>query len=721
MTIRELVAEADDADILFAFGPGDLVRPEDFKELRMGRVPASPSFPMLRFLICAGWIDESYERYMSNFYSESMSSRDAAYLSLLRQAAAVDRDFAPDDPKEIVARIDGPMAARAGARNIHLFKALLAGNEEEKLRRFMESLARDNDIGFLAGYVVSDQYLPAAFGEAIEYMDSPVEDFFVDDCLDDAGKRLFAKRFLLYALGARVPKTSVAAALEFANSDSLFLAKDERIDHEGFCRALESAGYRAKTIDFESCDGKLIKFVHRKGLFEPNVGIVIGFLGSACSVGRAVGPGDAIGKVISLDEGDCLRAKVEEEKGLFVSSLLDEVEGDLFDDPACVLWVINDEKVDIERKREYIRRLRGIEIPDISLVTKQEFRTHFIEKGMVKATASNIVEYFKDCGLEVDEALAGFVNAKGIPSSLTADFVSERELDCEVLLMGVVRCVSIRMEVLERFLSQYGFKVADFDDADLDQSRVLALVEAGVLAMNATTLGFLRENYDGAVLRFAELNMSDYLDLVLSDESGVRECPFDEAEALLLLKAEVIGVDEKLLVLSGFGGAVAFSESYPEEVNEEIAKSHFDGDLQPAIDLCSKSHGGLRRSLTALLSQSAGRLVGEDFAVPGDIIDEVLSSGSIGRDLSLRMIIHWAQAAKPAPSRGEIVKRLQAASLDEYVRLLQGTQSMIPLSSADDAFLELLGKRRMCGAVSKEPNPKNLRKVYPKGAVRKRQ
>ena len=721
MTIRELVADADDADVLFAFGPDDLTRPEDFKELHMGGVPASPSFPMLRFLICAGWIDESYERYMSNFYSESMSSRDAAYLSSLRQAAAVDRDFVPDDPKEIVARIDGPMAARSGARNIHLFKALLDGGGEEKLRQFMESLAHDNDIGFLAEYVVSDQYLPAAFGKSIEYMGSPVEDLFVDERLDDAGKRLFAKRFLLYALGAWVPKTSVVAALEFANSDSLFLAKDERIGNGGFCKALESAGYRAKTIDFESCDGKLIEFVHRKGLFEPNVGIVVGFLGSACSVERAVGPVDAVREVISLDEGDCLREKVEEEKELFVSSLLSEVEGDLPDDPDCALWVINDEEVDIERRGEYVDRLRGIEIPDISLVAKQRFRTHFIGKGMVKATAGNVVEYFKDCGLEVDEALAGFVNAKGVPSSLTADFVSERGVDCEVLLMGIVRCVSIRTEVLERFLSHYGFKVADFDDADLGVDRVLALVEAGVLAMNAATLAFIRENYDSVALRFAELNVDGYLDLVLPDESGVRECPFDEGEALPLLESEAIGLDEKLRVLSGFDGAVAFSENYPEEVNEEIAKDHFDGDLQSAVSLCAKSRGDLRFSLTELLSRNAAQLVDQGITVPGDIIDEVLSVGNVARDISLQMITAWAQTTKPIPSRGEITKRLEAASLGEYVKLLQGTQSMIPLSSADDAFLELLCKRRMCGTVSKNPNPKNLRRVYPKGIIRKRE
>lgn len=721
MTIRELVAEADDADILFAFGPNDIARPEDFKELHMGGVPASPSFPMLRFLICAGWIDESYERYMSNFYSESMSSRDAAYLSSLRQAAAVDRDFVPDDPEEIVARIDGPMAARAGARNIHLFKALLDGGGEEKLRQFMESLARDNDIGFLAEYVVSDQYLPAAFGEAIEYMGSPVEDFFVDEYLDDAGKRLFAKRFLLYALGARAPKTSVAAALKFANSDSLFLAKDERIDDEGFCKALESAEYRAKTIDFESCDGRLIEFVHRKGLFEPNVGIVVGFLGSACSVERAVGPVDAVREVISLDEGDCLRGKIEEEKELFVSSLLSEVKGDLPDDPDCALWILNDEKVDIERRREYVGRLRGIEMPDISFVMKQEFRTCFIGRGMVKATAGNVVEYFKGCGLEVDEALAGFVNAKGIPSSLTADFVSERGVDCEVLLMGIVRCVSIRMEVLERFLNQYGFKVADFGDADLDVDRVLALVEAGVLAMNAATLAFIRENYDSVVLRFAELNVDGYLDLVLPDESGVRECPFDKGEALPLLKTEAIGLDEKLRVLSGFDGAVAFSENYPEEVNGEIVKNRFDGDLQSAVSLCAESRGDLRLSLTELLSRNAAQLVDQGITVPGDIIDEVLSIGNVARDISLQMITAWAQTTKPIPSRGEITKRLEAASLGEYVKLLQGMQSMIPLSSADDAFLELLCKRRMCGTVSKNPNPKNLRRVYPKGIIRKRE
>lgn len=722
MTIRELVADADDADVLFAFGPDDLTRPEDFKELRMGGVPASPSFPMLRFLICSGWIDESYERYMSNFYSESMSSRDAAYLSSFRQAAAVDRDFVPDDPKEIVARIDGPMAARPGARNIHLFKALLdGGGGGEKLRQFMESLARDNDIGFLAEYVVSDQYLPAAFGEAIEYIGSPVEDFFVDECLDDAGKRLFAKRFLLYALVARAPKTSVAAALKFANSDSLFLAKDERIGNGEFCKALESAGYRAKTIDFESCDGGLIEFVHRKGLFEPNVGIVVGFLGSACSVERAVGPVDAVREVISLDESDCLRAKVEEEKELFVSSPLSEVEGDLPDDPDCALWILNDEKVDIERRREYVGRLRGIEIPDISLVTKQEFRTRFIGRGMVKATAGNVVEYFKGCGLEVDEALAGFVNAKGVPSSLTADFVSERGVDCEVLLMGIVRCVSIRMEVLERFLNQYGFKVADFDDADLDVDRVLSLVEAGVLAMNAATLAFIRENYDSVVLRFAELNVDGYLDLVLPDESGVREYPFDEGEALSLLESEAIGLDEKLHVLSGFDGAVALSENYPEEVNGEIVKDRFDGDLQSAVCLCVKSRGDLRCSLTELLSRNAAQLIDQGIIVPGDIIDEVLSVGNVARDVSLQMITAWAQTTKPIPSRGEITKRLEAASLGEYVKLLQGTQSMIPLSSADDAFLELLCKRRMCGTVSKNPNSKNLRRVYPKGIIRKRE
>ena len=720
MTIRELVAEADDADILFAFGPGDIARHEDFEELHMDRVPASPSFPMLRFLICAGWIDESYERYMSNFYSESMSSRDASYLSSLRQAAAVDRRYAPDDPKGIVGRIDGPMATRLGARNIHLFKALLTGNEVEKLQQFMESLARDNDIDFLAEYVVSDQFLPSAFGEAVEHMDSPVEDFFAGDYLDDAGKRLFAKRFLIYALGCQVPETSVVATLDFANSDALFLMEDERIDSGKFREALKSAGYRTAVIDFGSCDVGFVKYVCRNGLFEPNIGVVAGFLGSLYSIEHAVDPAGAIEEVISLDEKDCLRARVEEEKGLFVSSLLDEVDGDLPDGPDCALWVLNDENVDIDLRRRYVGRLSKIEIPDISLVVEREFKTFFIGRGLVEATADNIVGYFEDCELELDEVLAGFMNAKGVPLPLTSDFVLGRGVDSKVFLMETVRCASLEIEVLKLFLRQYGFKLADFSDADLDEDRALALVDTGVLVMNAATLAFLRVNYGGAVLRFAELNIDGYLDLTLPDEMGVRECPFVETEALLLLESEAIETDKKLLVLSGFDGTVAFSGDYPNEVNAEIVNSHFDGDLQSAVALCSKSCGELRCSLVELLSQNARRLVDQGIDVPGDVIDEVLSTGFVGRGVALRMIAEWAQAANPAPSRGEMVKRLGAASCEEYVKLLQGKQSMIPFSPEDDAFLELLAKRRMCGTVSKEVNSRNFRRVYPKGVTRER-
>ena len=83
---------------------------------------------------------------------------------------------------------------------------------------------------------------------------------------------------------------------------------------------------------------------------------------------------------------------------------------------------------------------------------------------------------------------------------------------------------------------------------------------------------------------------------------------------------------------------MAFSENYPEEVNGEIVKNRFDGDLQSAVSLCAESRGDLRLSLTELLSRNAAQLVDQGITVPGDIIDEVLSIGNAARDISLQMI-----------------------------------------------------------------------------------
>lgn len=713
LTISELVNEADDADALFLFKGDDLSRPADFKELRMGAILDSPSFPMLRFLISGGWIDDSYERYMSNFYFESMSARDASYLSSLRQAGAVERDYAPDNPMEIVTRLDASIIARRGARNAYLFRALLVGVDNVKLQAFMESLARANDVAFFFEFVASNLFVPRVFDEALVYMESPIADVIGGDFQDEA-KRLFAKKFLLFSAGKDAYNDSLDIVLEFANDDELFLSADERVDSRELCSALGKAGFRATAIDFDLCDKELMRFAYDEGLYEPNMAIVVGFMGSIHSAHGLLGAGDVLQHVFSL-EGDPLKEKAEKEKSFLVSSVLSGTGDQLRDGPDCVIWVVNDDCVDIGFRREYIERLSGVELVDLSVVIEPELRTLFMRCGLVAPSAENIVEYFKDCGMRVREELSAFVNQKGIPTTLTAEFVEKHSVDRESFLLAFVRCCEVDLSILKVLAGQYGYALNAFGDPELDDARVLALIESGSLSMNAHSLHAIRECHERLEVNFALSDIDGYLGLVLPDENGDVACFFDEDEALCLLGSEGLKIEERLRLLSGFGDKVALSMDYPDEVNIEIVRAHFDGDIEGAIEMSASASGGLRSSLVLLLARNATDISDAGLVVPAEVLDEVLACESVGRASSLGMITAWAKGTKPLPSREGICDRVKSASLAEYEKLLNGKQSMIERTIEDDAMLKLLNSRGMCGKVSNDVNSNNMRRVYPKG------
>lgn len=717
MTISELIGAADDADALFSFKGEDLARPADFDELRMSAIVNSPSYPMLRFLISSGWVDDSYERYMSNFYSESMSARDASYLSSLRQAGVVEQGYVPDNPLEIVTRLDSSMVARRSARNPYLFKALLEGADTGKLHMFMKSLAQTNDVAFFLEFVVSDLFVPQVFSEALSYMESPVLDVIEGDFQDDH-KRLFAKRFMLFSAENDTYRVREALnpVLEFAAADGLFLAADKKVGNRELCSALEKTGFQAASINFASCDEELVRFAYDKGLYEPNLAIVVGFMEEVHSVHGLLTRGDVLQHVFSLD-GAMLKKRAEEEKSLLVSSVLDGVEGRLRDGANCVIWVINDDDIDIERRREYVKRLSGVELSDLSKVAEPALRTLLMECGLVVSSADNIVGYFKDCGMRIDNALSALVNKKSVPPTLTAEFVKQQGVDQELFLLAFLKCCEIDLSILKALVGQYGYILDALVDRELDDKRVLVLIESGSLSLNVDSLYTLRGYYDHLVVDFALSDIDGYLDLVLPDEYGNLACPFSEEEALCLLDSERLSVEEKLRLLAGFDGKVAFSSDYPDEVNIKIAQTRFNGDCEKAIEMCAKASGELRRSLISLLAQNAAMVCDEGLVLSAEILDEVIAEG-VSRACSLVMITAWAKGTRPLPSRQDLCDRVEAASLNEYGTLLRGTQVMIESTPEDDALLALLESRGMCGHVSTEVNRSNKRKVYPKGGKR---
>lgn len=509
----------------------------------------------------------------------------------------------------------------------------------------------------------------------------------------------------------------MAAVLEFASNDSMFLEHDEHIDDNELCTSLKKNGFRFKAIIFSSCDPSLIKFVYEEGLYEPNAKILEGFMELIYSKGNLLESGKLLTAIFSL--GKCsIKEKVQAEKEFVVSSVIGSTKGNLCDEPNCISWIVNDDKVNKEICLEYINKLSDAKISDLSEINDYEIRISLVENNLVLSTAKNIEICYKDCNESMEGVFGEYINQNGIPRDLTDGFLEENGVDARDFLFKFLRRFSISRKLLQGLLSQYELKLDYLNGEEIDGKCIDILIETENLQMNTDVLTYLRENCKDSVENFILRNYEEYLGLVLPcDDVYEPTLLFMEDEALQLLNSEGLTNEQKTRLLSGFENGVSLSSSYTNEINIEIARSHFDGNFDSVVELYPISRGELRKELIKLTSEHVSQIAEEEVFLPEDILKEVFKSKTITRNSSLKMVEVWMRNSKP--SRDQVLLMFELASLDDYAGLLNGTSKMIPKSNNDDSLLNQLHLCGMCGKITAEVNSQNLRRVYPKGASRK--
>lgn len=300
MTIKQLIGELPDADELFEFESTDIERKEDFKELSMKNVRCSPHFPMLRFLVSSGYIDESHRRYISNFYSELLCAEDDDLLSAIRQAKPISLTYEPKSPGEIARRMDREMFSRTSIRNPWLISALLDSGDELKIDAFMSSVKRSGSIRYLACFIASEQFNPAIFQPMFEYFDYGMADLLGNEAISLETKRCFCKRYIVDGEDFFQAEEGDGIFARYIASDHLFLEEDSRFDNSTIAEGLIHLGYRAEAIDFEHASDVLLNAVYENGLFAPAPSIIDGFLDLKHGINGSLARGTLITTALKL-------------------------------------------------------------------------------------------------------------------------------------------------------------------------------------------------------------------------------------------------------------------------------------------------------------------------------------------------------------------------------------------------------------------------------------
>lgn len=709
MSIKQLIDESLDADALFLIERDDLDRPEDFEELQMENTISNPHFPMLRFLVASGYIDESYRRYISNFYSDLLCAEDDDFLSAIRQAKQVDLTYQPKEPGEIVRRMDRSMFARKNIRNPWLISALFDSGDEDKTVALMSSIKQPEGIRYLAQFIASEQFTPAVFNPMNLYLDDdPVAAMLGDEKISAAVKRCVCKRYLINE------EDCFDLFVKYVNADPHFLEEDPRFSDKQIEEGLLRIDYRTEAIDFSCASKTLLDFVYDNHLFMPTPSIVDGYLNIKHGVYDSMRRGTLIAEVLKLSD-DPIKDIVSENMEYFVSGVVNESKAKLEDEQRFVVTILNEENIQAETIERYIAALGNVEVEDIAQVKSPEYQDSLLTNQLVKCNAGNVILFYQKADNSISDDLAKLIEAKGAPIGLNALKCREANVDEADVVGKLIEHPTIPVDIKRTILNECGFTFSQFNIDGLDDETVRTMIDAKAIDMNEEMLDEFRTHKPTLVTDYILTEVDGFLAMAKSDSDNEPQIAIEQDEVEGLLKAS-IDVSKKLDILSCFDGTISLDESHEDAVNAAIALDHLDrDDIANLPFYYEKANGSDKDHLAEAFANCSEAIISKNVKFDWSLLYDALRHLKNKRARALRFIAWYSGQFRNEGDRDRLQNCFASADLPEYIKLLKGSQSMIPKSSEDDAMLSRLDELGMCGRISPDVNADRLRKVYPKG------
>ena len=724
--LSELYVRKED----FVLGPNELIRPKDYEDLHFEQVKDSPYFGLIPYLIKSGAIDESYQRYTSNFYPYSLTARDRDFVTLALQGISeADPAWEIDSPDTVLEHLDESSLGRRQARNFALLKRLLENNRRNELDALFRGVEADRDLEYLVGYSASRHYTRLLF-PYLSDAESPLvaEALHKFDPVGNKAMRAFCHRIASDG-GSFLEDPQIANALkEKSSADPDFLMPGPA-DPEAVAKGLEAIGFRSRQIDFGGIDSSLADEAFNRRLFEPNIENVAGFLlhygASQESVEASMLP-NTVCKAEESPHPEVLKRFVEENPSTFIASLTASVTEPIRADEGTVAWLLNAEPTDEESAKSFANVLDGSPVKNLSAISRREMKSALMSCNRVIASAENILDYYSASGSAFDDTLTEFVNENEPTTALNAALADELIGEQNSFLEDLIRS-DVSIEKLKKTVSTYGTAYASFGMEGLPEDKVKALIDIGTIEMTGANLEFIRRHYRSSSPLFAIANIDDYCKLVIDTEGREAEVAFDEDEVTEIFAEPNVAADYKVRLLTGFSTSVELDQDYPEELLVAICETRlWDEDLPVLPAFYHEGGAPLKQAIAEAASSHYRELMIGGVDMPWDMAEHVLRNMAENGDVTgTTMLVSWmlGRTGENVPPRQTLQRCFGAASLDWYVRLLEGTwvTVQVPNTKEDMAILKRLVEFNMCSEIIGGPNDKGFIEAHPKGHSRKKE
>lgn len=662
---------------------------DDFEDIK-----DSDYFPLIAYLIRNGYIDESYNDYMTYFYSESITAVDKVFLRSIADHQKKDYAYVLNDPSRVLMRIQAISFSHIEVLNFNLIDCLLAEARmyPDHFSMFMKQLEETRNFDYIIAHWENGRE-KASFIQALNhYWPNVFECILSESTLTDIQKHQYAVDTLYYSPANDIHRMDANNTLSryISNNPTFLDIRNPNVDT--IIQKFELLKIKFITIDYASANSDLFTQIYRKDMYLFSSDNILSMLRNVYRVeGEDVALIQKCFTLVFERTKEPLSAYVQKNIERLLASVLDSCNESIADDESTAIQILNNPEIeDIAMKEAYIRYLQT-PITDITQVKDKTLWSIVLDAQIATHTGANILKYYFSSTKKLDKPLIDFINAQ-MPTP--CDFSIESIVNAygdkkdEEFALDIIKCNNITNDRYEAIIRSLDICYSSFLIPNIDHDKVSILIDLNVIPMTKDELLFMRKTYEEVVIHFIVHNIDVFMDEVVNDECFGS----DDASEILRLLLEPIDENYKVKILEFYPTEIPIrNQSYSDGVVICILEHNYDNnDLSYLIDSFVSLSEPIKDIVITKCLHHIDGVVDFGKTLDIDLYNALITSSQL--DTSKKIELFYIQIS--CLSITQAINTLNAIGLSEYCKLFEQKQVVVTDDVVSSRLLETFKK---CG------------------------
>lgn len=595
------------------------------EEFSFNDVKSSPYFPLIKYLIRNGYIDESYSDYMTYFYEHSLSRVDKIFLRSVTDEIAKEFTYQLKDPALVVSRLRDVDFDSEESLNFYVLDYLLKSNHKN-LIRFLSQLRDNVRFDFIWQYWSMGQEKPIFIKSLNHAWPLVWKGVIASDHFSENHKQQYALDTLNYSSDKDIVALNVDQCMtRYISNNKGFLNIDEP-NIPKIISKFRLLDVKFKQIDYETSDLSLFMTVYGNNLYQLNISMIYLILNKIYRLPENEDYQHKNYTLVVSNPEEGLVGYVKNNIGHYIEIILNHCNSIITDDEDAALELLNNADISANQKLTYIEYLQTT-IEKLDSVVDQELWSILLQHRSVQYSEYNILQYYFSYANKFDDNLIEFINGDVISISMDYDNIKANFgiSEVEALYEDIILCHKLLDKKYEDFIkSNNNRKYEEFTFEGISGSKLEVLIKHNIISMNEINLQFMRANYPEQLISFIFSNIEYYVMVVINNEN------FELYELLRLLDKDIKDTYKLKLLEYTSEPITVKGKKYSESILLHILKNNLEIDDIPYLisyyDRCSPN---LKIVFETIFIQNIEKIILDEYEVPYILLIEFLGSDII--------------------------------------------------------------------------------------------